>query len=214
MAFHYFNGCQGNAQIWILVRPRPQYCRTHEGIFDRTPRQQRWFRSRLQPLRWRTLLGFQRKEKEVHGPRDVYSSHQGHFFGFGRGHQIRSNVGIIWEGTRSGLSYPSLSRRILSECHHIPRGWSDCHYQALYDGWDSRPLDHRALLCGCTGWVRSIPLSCGWVLQLLERVGIACFACLFPISYIPCLHFLVHFPKMCVSLLVIIKHELFYSPYL
>ena len=134
----------------------------------------------------------------MHWPRDVYSPHQGHFSEFGQSHQIRSSIGIMWGRIRSGLSHPSLSRGIFSDCHHIPRGWSDCYYQALYARQDSRPLDYRALFCGCTGWVKSVPLLCGWVLQLPERVGIAylvCFACLFHASYIPCLHFPLHFPK-------------------
>ena len=104
----------------------------------------------------------------------------------------------MWRRIRSGLSYLPFPRRILSECHHIPRGWPDCYYQALYAKRDNRPLDHWALLYGCTSWVRNIPLSCGWILQLPQRVGIAylvCFACLFPIPYISCLHFLVYFQK-------------------
>ena len=193
MAFCYFNGCQGDAQIWLSIWPRPQCRRTWEGFFDRTSRQQRRFWSRLRPLRRRTFLGFQRKEKEVHWPRDVYSPHRGHFSGFNWGHQIRNSVEIMWGRIRSSLSYPSLLRRILSECHHIPRGWSNYYYQALCAWWDNRPLDCRALLCGCTSWVRSIPLSCGWVLQLPERVGIAYLVC--PIPYIACLHFPVYFPK-------------------
>ena len=123
----------------------------------------------------------------------------------------------MWARIRSGLSHPSLSRGIFSECHHIPRGWSDCYYHALRAKRDSRPLDCWDLLYGCTGWVRSVPLSCGLVLQLLERVGIAylvCFACLFPVSFIPCLHFPVHFSKTkkYVSLFIIIRNELCYHP--
>ena len=161
-------------------------------------RTKRRFRSRVQPLRWRTFPGFRRKEKEVNRPRDVYSLHQGHFFGFGRGHQIRNGIGIIRGGIRSSLSHPPVSWRILSECHHIPRGWSDFYYSALCARRDSRPLDHQALLCGCTGWVRGIPPSCGWVLQLPERVGIrylVCFACLFLAFCISCLHFPSLFSK-------------------
>ena len=41
------------------------------------------------------FLGFQRKEKEMPWPRNVYSPHQCHFSGFGRGHQIRNNIEII-----------------------------------------------------------------------------------------------------------------------
>ena len=81
-------------------------------------------------------------------------------------------------------------------------------------------VDHWALLCACTGWVRSVPLSCGWVLQLPERVGIAylvCFVCLFPISYIPCLHFPSLFSKKGKRRkknfpFIIIRHKLCYPP--
>ena len=124
--------------------------------------------------------------------------HQGHFSGFSRGHQIRSSTGIMWGRIRSSLSHSSLSRGIFSYCHHIPRGWSDCYYHALHARRDNTPLNHRVLFCGYIGWVRSVPLSCGWVLQFPERVGIAylvCFACLFPISCIPCLHFPIHFSR-------------------
>ena len=68
--------------------------RTWECFSDWTPKQQRRIRSRLRPLRWRTFPSFQRKEKEVHWPRDVYSPHQGHFLGSGRGYQIRSGTRI------------------------------------------------------------------------------------------------------------------------
>ena len=131
-------------------------------------------------------------------PRDVYSPYQGHFSSSCQGHQIRSSTRIMWGRIRSGLSHSSLSRGIFSECQHIPRGWFDYYYEALCARRDCRPLDCQALLCGCTGWVRSVPLSCGWVLRLLKRVRIAylvCFPCLFPVSCIPCLHFPVHFPK-------------------
>ena len=124
----------------------------------------------------------------------------------------------MWGRIRSGLSYPSLPRKILSECYHIPRGWSDYYYQALCARRDNRPLDRRALLCGCTSWVRSIPLLCGWVLQLPERVGIA-YLVLFPIPYISCLHFPVYFRKKkkmekrkMFPFFISIRHELCYPP--
>ena len=52
----------------------------------------------------------------------VYSPHHGYFFGSSRGHQIRSSTGIMQGVIRFGLSHSSLFRRILNECHHIPRG--------------------------------------------------------------------------------------------
>ena len=165
MAFHYFNGCQGDAQIWLLVRLRPRCCRTQEGYFDWTLGQQRRFRSGVWPLQWRAFPSLQRKEKEVHWPRhlprDVYSPHQVHFSGSDRGHQIRSGTGITRGGFKSSFSHPLMSWRILNECHDIPKGWSDFYYPTLCVRRDSRPLDHQALLYGCINCVRSIPSSCG-----------------------------------------------------
>ena len=138
------------------------------------------------------------ERKEVHWTRDVYSPHQGHFFSTNWGHRIRNGTRIMRGGIRSSLSHPLVSWRILNECYHIPRGWFDFYYLAFCARQESRLSDHSALLCGCTGWVKSVPSSCGWVLQLPERVGISylvCFACLFPLSCILCLQFPSLFSK-------------------
>ena len=138
------------------------------------------------------------ERKEVHWTRDVYSLHQGHFFSSSWGHRIRNGTRIMRRGIRSSLSHPLVSWRILNEYYHIPRGWFDFYHLALCARRESRLSDHSALLCGCNGWVRSVPSSCGWVLQLPERVGIAylvCFACLFPLSCILCLQFPSLFSK-------------------
>ena len=115
-----------------------------------------------------------------------------------------------------GLHYSVLFRRVLYEYHHVFRSWFDFYYPTRDAGRDGKPLDHWALLCGCTSWVRSIPSSSDWASRSPERVGIAylvCFACF--------CHFLLYFYSLFISPVcfprnnkkehfpfIIIRHEL------
>ena len=60
------------------------------------------------------FLGFQRKEKEMHWPRDVYSPQQGQFSSSSRGHPIKNGTGIMRGGIRSSLSHLSSYEGIMA----------------------------------------------------------------------------------------------------
>ena len=89
--------------------------------------------------------------------RDVFSPYQDHFSSSDRGHYARTFQGIGRRGAWSGLHYSTLSQRVLHENNHIFRRWYDFCNLTRDTRQDVRPLDHWALLCGCIGWVKSIP---------------------------------------------------------
>ena len=104
-----------------------------------------------------------------------------HFLGSGWDHYTRTFQGIGRRRAWSGLHYSALSRRVLREHYHIFWRWFNFYYPTRDARWGGKPLDYRALLCGCTGWVRSIRSSSDWASRSPERVRIAylvCFACL------------------------------------